>query len=142
MAVRNELVDATMATRANGSTARKGAELSSRGAHVAVGGARPGSGGSTSTSAACARRSGAGQGEVPRRARHTLAGRFAAGRPLCASHIPAKARLHADCAADTGTRHRGYDRHVRGNQQYSAKAVVLPATRQTGHFARIHRTVW
>src|SRR5205809_900592 len=73
MAVRNELVDATMATRANGSTARKGAELSSRGAHVAVGGARPGSGGSTSTSAACAWRSGAGQGEMPRRARHTLA---------------------------------------------------------------------
>src|SRR6266705_410781 len=73
MAVRNELVDATMATRANGSTARKGAELSSRAAHVAVGGARPGSGRSTSTSAACARRSGAGQGEVPRCARYTLA---------------------------------------------------------------------
>ena len=85
---------------------------------------------------------GAEQGEVPRRARHTLAVRFAAGHPLCASHIPAKARLHAGCAPDTGTGHRGYHRHVRGNQQCSAKAAVLPGTRQTGHFAHIHRTVW
>src|SRR5438046_10114176 len=142
MVVPNDLVEATVATKANGSTARKGTELSSRAAHLAVDWARHTSGRSTTTSTACARRSGTGQGEVPRRAGHALAGRFAAGRPLCASHVPAKARLHADCAADTGTRHRGYDRHVRGNQQCSAKAVVLPATRQTGHFARIHRTVW
>src|SRR5256885_14524993 len=142
MAVRDELVERTIATNANGSAARKGIELSSRAAYVAVDWARHTSGPSTTTSTACAGRSGTGQGEVPRRAGHALAGRFAAGHPLCASHIPAKARIHAGCAAATGARHRGYNRHVRGNQQCSAKAAVLPGTRQTAHFARIHRTVW
>src|SRR5438045_2082108 len=90
MVVPNDLVEATVATKANGSTARKGTELSSRAAHLAVDWARHTSGRSTTTSTACARRSGTGQGEVPRRAGHALAGRFAAGHPLCASHIPAK----------------------------------------------------
>src|SRR5438046_1346478 len=100
MAVLDELVETTIATNANGSAARKGIELSSRAAHVAVDWSGHTSGRSTSTSAACARRSGTGQGEVPRRARHTLARRFAAGYPLCASHLPAKARFHAGCAPD------------------------------------------
>src|SRR6267143_486142 len=104
MAVRDELVETTIATNANGSAARKGIELSSRAAHLAVDWARYTSGRSTTTSTACARRSGTGQGEVPRRARHALAGRFAAGHPLCASHIPAKARIDGDCAPVTGTR--------------------------------------
>src|SRR6266404_1030637 len=126
MAVRNELVEATLASNANGSTTRKVTELSSRAAHVAVGCAWPGSGRGTTRIAAFSRRSGTGQGEVPRRAGLTLAGRFAAGHPLCASHIPAKARLHAGCAPDTFSRHRRHHRYVRGNQQCSAEAAVLP----------------
>src|SRR2546425_9257220 len=116
MAVRNDLVEATVATKAIGSTARKGTELSSRAAHLAVGGARHTSGRSTTTSTACARRSGTGQGEVPRRAGHALAGRFAAGRPLCASYIPAKARIHSGCCPDTFARHGRPYRHVHHNQ--------------------------
>src|SRR5712664_28317 len=128
MAVRDELVETTIATNANGSAARKGIELSSRAAHVAVDWARHTSGRSTTTSTACARRSGTGQGEVPRRAGHALAGRFAAGHPLCASYIPAKARIHSGCAPDTFARHRRHYRHVHRNQQCFAKALVLPGT--------------
>src|SRR5437763_9971947 len=141
MVVPNDLVEATVATKANGSTARKGTELSSRGAHLAVDWALHTSGRSTTTSTACARRSGTGQGEVPRRAGHALAGRFAAGHPLCASHIPAKTRIHGGWAPDTFARHRRHHRHVRGNQQWSAKAAVLPGTGQAGQFARIHRSL-
>src|SRR5260370_22236661 len=142
MAVRNELVDAAVATKADGSTARKRTELSSRAAHLTVGGARQTSGRSTTRSAACSWRSGTGQGEVPRRTRHTVAGGFAAGHPLRASYIPAKARLHAGCAAYTGARHPRNNRHVRGNQQCSAKAATLSGTRQAGDFARVYPRAW
>ena len=91
--VRNELVETTVATKTNGNTARKGIELSSRAAHLAVGGAGLGSRRSTTPSAACSWRSRTGQGEMPRRARHTLAGRLAAGQPLCASHLPTEAGI-------------------------------------------------
>src|SRR5260370_17667510 len=101
MAVRDELVETTIATNANGSAARKGIELSSRAAHVAVDWARHTSGRSTTTSTACARRPGTGQGEVPRRAGHALAGRFGTGHPLCASHIPANTRIHHACPTHT-----------------------------------------
>src|SRR5258707_15342639 len=104
MAVRNELVEATLASNANGSTTRKGTELSSRAAHVAVGCARPGSGRGTTRSAAFSRRSGTGQGEVPRRTGQTLAGRFAAGNPPFTSYIPAKPVVHAVGAPDTFVR--------------------------------------
>src|SRR5438034_9275736 len=101
MAVRDELVETTIATNANGSAARKGIELSSQAAHVAVHRARHTSARSTTTCTACARRSGTGQGEVPRRARHALAGTLAPEPPRSPSHIPAKARTHRGCAPDT-----------------------------------------
>src|ERR1700730_4002910 len=101
MAVRDELVEAPLATHANGSSTRKGTDLSSRAAHIALGRPRHNSRRSTPTSAAGPRRPGTGQGKMPRRARHTLAGRFAARHSLRTSHLPAKARLHVGCAPDT-----------------------------------------
>src|SRR5437016_9475542 len=142
MAGRNELVEAALAANANGSTTRKGTELSSRAAYVAIGGAGPSSGRSTTTSAACSRRSRTGQGEVPRRARHTLAGRFAAGHPLCAAHLPAEAGIRSGGPADSGIGHRGYDGDVHGDQQRAAEAASLPGAGAPSDTARIQAGFW
>ena len=86
-------------------------------------------------------RSRTGQGEMPRRARHTLAGRLAAGQPLCASHLPTEAGIRHSGAAGLGSRHRGHDGDVHGDQQRLAEAACLPRAGKTSHFARTHGTV-
>src|SRR5436305_6889489 len=112
MEVHDELVEETVAAKANGSTPGKRAELSSGAAHVRFDRARTRARGSSTASAACSRGPGTGERKVPGRARHTMAGGFAAGRAVCASHVSAETGIHVDSATDPGARHRGHNRNV------------------------------
>ena len=71
----------------------------------------------------------AGEGAVPRRARHALAGGFVAGSPLCASQPAAEARVCGRYAVDPGARHRRHHRHVHGGQWRSTEAAALSRAR-------------
>ncbi len=80
------LVASSVAAKQAGRAARKGAALPSGPARGRSDRARPRSRGSAAAGQACSRRSGAGEGKVPRCSRHALVGGPLAGLPLCASH--------------------------------------------------------
>ena len=96
--------------------------------------------GSAPPGAARARRSGTGQGELPRRARHTLAGGPLAGFALRAAHAAAEAGICGRRAVDAGARHRRHHRHVHRDQRRSAQAAALSRTRQAGRAAGTNGT--